>query len=307
MANARILILGRTGQVGWELRRRLFCSGEVVALDQPVIDFTSADSIRNSVRDVKPAVIVNAAAYTAVDKAEQEIELSTAINSTAPGILAEEAKKLGSLLIHYSTDYVFDGTGPEPYLETDRPNPINAYGRTKLAGDEAIQSVGGDHLIFRTTWVYGPRGNNFLLTMLRFAQQRPELRIVNDQIGAPTSSECIAQVTADVLARVCNAQGSRLDGRSGIFNLTTTGSTSWYGFAKTIFESAEESLGIKTPNLVPILTTEFPSPASRPKNSRLSGRLLEQTFGVHMPSWQDALASVLESLKEASTALERIR
>lgn len=307
MANARILILGKSGQVGWELQHRLLCSGEVLALDQPDVDFTSPDSIRNAVRAAKPAIIVNAAAYTAVDKAEVEVELATAINATAPGILAEEAKRLGSLLIHYSTDYVFDGTKLAPYLETDRPNPINVYGKTKLAGDEAIQSVAGDYLIFRTTWVYGARGNNFLLTMLRLAQQRPELRIVDDQIGAPTASECIAQTTANVLAHVWNAQGSSLDGRCGVYNLTTIGQTSWYGFAKELLEQSAEHFGISMPKLVPIPTSEFPSPASRPKNSRLSCSLLEQTFGVRMPTWEHALALVLDSLKEGASTWQKLR
>ena len=306
MANARILVLGKSGQVGWELRHRLLCSGEVVALDYPDVDFTSSDSIRKAVRDTKPAVIVNAAAYTAVDKAETDIELATAINATAPGILAEEAKSLGGLLIHYSTDYVFDGTKDAPYLESDRPNPINAYGRTKLAGDQAIGSVGGDYLILRTTWVYGSRGNNFLLTMLRLAQQRPELRIVNDQIGAPTTSECIAQVTAAVLSRVWSPRGLSLEGRSGVYNLTTTGETSWYGFAKALLERSAELFGIKMPALVPIPTSDFPSPAARPKNSRLSCKRLEDTFGLRMPSWEDALSLVLDSLQEGKTTLEKL-
>ena len=307
MQNARILVLGKTGQVGWELRHRLLCTGEVVALDYPDVDFTSSDSIREVVRETKPAVIVNAAAYTAVDKAENDIELATAINGTAPGILAEEAKSLGSLLVHYSTDYVFDGTKPAPYLESDRPKPINVYGKTKLEGDKAIEAVGGKYLIFRTTWVYGSRGNNFLLTMLRLAQQRAELRIVDDQIGAPTSSECIAQTTSAVLARVWNPQGSSLHGRSGVYNLTTTGETSWYGFAKALFERSAENFDIKIPKLVPILTSEYPSPASRPKNSRLSCKRLEQTFDLSMPHWEDALDLVLDSLKQGATTLERFR
>ena len=307
MPNARILVLGKTGQVGWELRHRLLCAGEVIALDYPDVDFTSSDSIRKAVRETNPGVIVNAAAYTAVDKAESELGLATAINGTAPAILAEEAKLLGSLLIHYSTDYVFDGTKDGPYVESDRPNPINAYGRTKLEGDEAIQSVGGDYLIFRTTWVYGARGNNFLLTMLRLAQQRPVLRIVEDQIGAPTTSECIAQTTAAVLARVWTPQASSLDGRSGIYNLTTTGETSWYGFAKTLFERSAEVLDIKIPKLVPISTSEYPSTASRPMNSRLSCGHLEKTFGLTMPQWEAALALVLDSLKQGAITLERLR
>ena len=192
MQNNRFLIFGRIGQVGWELRHKLACLGQVTAVDYPEIDFSKPDSIRAAVRAAQPAVVINAAAYTAVDKAESDPELAMAINGTGPGVIAEEAKRLGSLLVHYSTDYVFDGTKQGAYVETDAPNPVNVYGRTKLAGDEAIQAVGGDFLILRTSWVYGARGSNFLLTMLRLARERSELRIVDDQIGAPTSSECIA-------------------------------------------------------------------------------------------------------------------
>ena len=179
------MVFGRIGQVGWELRHKLACLGQVAAVEYPEVDFTKADSIRNAVRAAEPSVIVNSAAYTAVDKAESEPELAWAINGTAPGVIAEEAKRLGSILVHYSTDYVFDGSKQGAYVETDAPNPLNVYGKTKLAGDEAIQAVGGDYLILRTSWVYGARGNNFLLTMLRLAKERTELRIVDDQTGGP--------------------------------------------------------------------------------------------------------------------------
>jgi len=212
MKNLKVLVLGRGGQVGWELRHRLACIGEVIGIDFPGVDFSSADSIRETVRAIAPSVMVNAAAYTAVDKAESETDLAMAINGTAPGVLAEEAKRLGCALVHYSTDYVFDGTKHEPYLETDAPNPLNVYGRSKLAGDEAIQAVGGDFVILRTSWVYGARGNNFLLTMLRLAKEKSELRIVDDQIGSPTTSECIAQATADILAQVLAPAGGGLQG-----------------------------------------------------------------------------------------------
>jgi len=295
MSNRKILVLGCGGQVGWELRHRLACMGTVIGMDFPEVDFSNTDSLRETVRAVAPAVIVNAAAYTAVDKAESEIELAMAINGTAPGVLAEEAKRLGSVLVHYSTDYVFDGTKQGLYVESDAPHPMNVYGRSKLAGDEAIQRVGGDYLILRTSWVYGARGNNFLLTMLRLAKEKTELRIVDDQIGSPTTSECIAQATADILAQVLAPAGGGFEGRSGIYNLTCAGETSWFGFAKE-FLSAQ--VGSATPKLIPIPTSEFPRPAKRPANSRLSCRRVEETFGVVMPDWKVALALVLETLNE---------
>jgi len=297
MTNRKMLVFGRIGQVGWELRHKLACLGPVVGVEYPEIDFTKPDSIRNAVRATEPAVIINAAAYTAVDNAETEPEVAMAINGTAPGVLAEEAKRLGSILVHYSTDYVFDGTKQSAYLETDAPNPQNVYGKSKLAGDEAIQAVGGDYLILRTSWVYGARGSNFLLTMLRLANERDELRIVDDQTGAPTTSECIAQATANLLAQLLAPQDGGLQGRSGIYNLTNAGETTWFGFAKTFLT---KQYGTATPNLIPIPTSEFPRPAKRPANSRLSGQRIEETFGVVMPHWEDALSLVLETLAEGA-------
>jgi dTDP-4-dehydrorhamnose reductase len=301
MRNTKILVFGRVGQVGWELRHKLACLGQVTALEYPEVDFSKPDLIRTAVRAADPVVIINAAAYTAVDKAESDPELATAINASAPGVIAEEAKRLGSLLVHYSTDYVFDGSKPGPYVETDAPNPINVYGKTKLAGDQAIQSVGGDYLILRTSWVYGARGNNFLLTMLRLAQERAELRIVDDQIGAPTSSECIAQATANLLAQLLVPAGGGLQGRSGIYNLTNSGETSWCGFARSFLTKSAGTFGFKVPNLIPITTSEFPRPAKRPVNSRLSCQRVEQTFGVIMPHWEHALSLVLDTLTEGSS------
>jgi dTDP-4-dehydrorhamnose reductase len=301
MRNTKILVFGRIGQVGWELRHKLACLGQVTAIEYPEIDFSKPDSISTALRAAKPEVILNAAAYTAVDKAETDPELATAINATALGVIAEEAKRLGSILVHYSTDYVFDGTKQDPYVETDAPNPINVYGKTKLAGDQAIQAVGGDYLILRTSWVYGARGSNFLLTMLRLAQERPELRIVDDQIGAPTSSECIAQATANVLAQLLAPSGRGLDGRSGIYNLTSTGETTWFGFAKALLTKSSGTFGFTVPNLIPIKTSEFPRPAKRPANSRLSCQRLEQTFGVTLPHWEHALSLVLDTLTEGSS------
>jgi len=300
MPNSKILIFGGTGQVGFELQRKLATVGQIVGIGGPRVDFSRADLIRAAVRAAEPAVIVNAAAYTAVDKAEREPELAAAVNGVAPGVLAEEARRLGCLLVHYSTDYVFDGAKQGPYLETDTPNPLNVYGRTKLAGDEAILAVGGDALILRTTWVYGPRGSNFLLTMLRMAKERPELRIVDDQIGAPTSSEAIAQATAEILARILAPAGGGLQGRGGIYNLTCAGETSWFGFAKSFLTTEAQLSGTKLPNLIPIKTSEFPRPAKRPANSRLSCRRLEETFGVRMPTWEAALGRVFDTLREGN-------
>jgi len=227
-----------------------------------------------------------------------------AINGTGPGVIAEEAKRLGSLLVHYSTDYVFDGTKQGAYVETDVPNPVNVYGKTKLTGDEAIQAVGGDFLILRTSWVYGARGSNFLLTMLRLARERSELQIVDDQIGAPTSSECIAQATAGILAQLLAPAGGGLDGRSGIYNLTNTGETSWYGFAKALLSQSAATYGFSVPNLIPIKTSQFPRPATRPANSRLSCQRLAETFGINMPAWEDALSLVLETLAEGASPVK---
>jgi dTDP-4-dehydrorhamnose reductase len=301
MQNSKILVFGRIGQVGWELRHKLACLGQVIAIEYPEVDFSKSDSIRAAVRAAEPAVILNAAAYTAVDKAESDSDLALAINGTAPVVIAEEAKRLGSLLIHYSTDYVFDGSKPVPYIETDAPHPINEYGRTKLAGDQATQSVGGDCLILRTSWVYGTRGSNFLLTMLRLAQERSELQIVDDQIGAPTSSECIAQATANILAQILAPASGGLNGRSGIYNLTSSGETSWFGFAEALLTESSGTFGFTVPNLIPIKTSEFPRPAKRPANSRLSCQRLEETFGVTLPHWKDALTLVLETIAEGSS------
>lgn len=299
----KILLFGRTGQVGWNLCRTLACLGNVTAVDYPDVDFTSAESISSSIRSLTPQIIINAAAYTAVDEAETHSDIAMMVNGIAPGIIAEEAKRLGIIVIHYSTDYVFDGTKTAPYIETDSPNPLSSYGRSKLAGDLAIQAVGGDHLIFRTSWVYGSRGKNFLLKMLRLAQQRPELRIVCDQIGSPTSSEFIAQATASVLTQILSPVSNRgLDGRSGIYNLTNSGETSWFGFTEVLLMIAATHAGLTVPKLVPIPASEYPLPAARPANSRLCTRKIEDTFGVRPPSWQQSLALVMETVLEKGLA-----
>jgi dTDP-4-dehydrorhamnose reductase len=295
MKSPKILIFGRVGQVGWELRHKLACLGQVTSVDFPEIDFSKPDSIRAAVRSAEPLVIVNAAAYTAVDKAEATPEPAWAINAMGPGVIAEEAKRLGSLLVHYSTDYVYDGSKPGPWVETDAPNPLNVYGKTKLAGDEAIEAVGGDYLILRTSWVYGARGGNFLLTMLRLAKERAELRIVDDQTGSPTTSECIAQATAQIVAQVLAPAGGGLAGRSGVYHLTNSGATTWFGFAKAFLSKQAQC-----PKLIPIAASEYPLPARRPVNSVLSCEKLAETFGVRMPAWEQALDLVLETLAETT-------
>jgi dTDP-4-dehydrorhamnose reductase len=292
----RTLVFGRSGQLGWELRHKLSCLGEIKTVGSGEVDFSRPDAIRQAIRDFAPSVIVNAAAYTAVDKAESEPEAAWAINATAPGVLAEESKRLGSLLVHYSTDYVFDGSKDGPYVESDATNPLNEYGKSKLGGEKAIAAVGGDSLIFRTSWVYGGRGTNFLLTMLRLAKEKPELRIVNDQTGAPTSSECIAQTTAHILAQIVAPRSGGLQGRSGLYHLTCAGATTWFGFAVEFLGKSFKESGVPHPKLIPIPTSEFPRPAKRPTNSRLSCARLEEAFAVKMPAWQDSLSLVLETL-----------
>jgi len=293
MNDTKILIFGRAGQVGWELRNKLSRLGQVTSVGTPDVDFAKPESIRAAIRAAEPTVIVNAAAFTAVDKAESTPDLALAINAVAPGAIAEEAKKLGSLLVHYSTDYVYDGSKSDPWVETDAPNPLNVYGKSKLAGDEAIAAAGGDYLILRTSWVYGARGSNFLLTMLRLAKEREELRIVDDQKGSPTSSGSIASATAQVLAQVLAPKGDGLAGRSGVYHLTNSGATTWFGFAKAFL-----SRQAACPRLTPISTSEYPLPARRPMNSVLSCEKLAETFGVRTPSWEQALEQVLETLPE---------
>jgi dTDP-4-dehydrorhamnose reductase len=289
------LIFGRVGQVGWELRHKLACLGQVSNVDFPEIDFSKPDTVRAAIRDASPTVIVNAAAYTAVDKAEATPEPAWAINASGPGVIAEEAKRLGALMVHYSTDYVYDGSKQGPWVETDTPNPLNVYGETKLAGDQAIAAAGGDYLILRTSWVYGARGGNFLLTMLRLAKERPELRIVDDQTGSPTTSECIAQATAQILAQVVSPAGEGLAGRSGVYHLTNSGQTTWFGFAQALL-----SKQANCPKLTPIATSEYPVAAKRPVNSVLSCEKLAESFGVRMPPWELALDLVLETLESAA-------
>jgi len=287
----KILLFGKIGQVGWELRRTLAPMSRLVCVDYPEVDFTQPDSIRTWIRETAPDIVVNAAAYTAVDKAESETALALKINGEAPGVMAEEAKKLGALLVHYSTDYVFDGTKTTPYVETDAPHPLGAYGRTKLAGDQAIQATGCAHLIFRLCWVYGARGNNFLLTMLRLAREREKLRVVRDQTGCPTWSRMIAETTALALQQADTAEKARA--LSGVYHLCSSGQTSWHGFASAIVDlmPAEEK---KCREVEAIASAEYLTPTKRPAYSVMSTVKLENVFALHLPDWHDSLQLVLE-------------
>ncbi|MFA7268877.1 MAG: dTDP-4-dehydrorhamnose reductase [Sterolibacterium sp.] len=280
-----ILLTGSNGQVGWELQRTLAPLGRVMALDRKALDLTDTAAIRNTLRAARPDIIVNAAAYTAVDQAENDVELAMRINAQAPEVLAEEAKQLGALLVHFSTDYVFDGSKTTPYTEEDVPHPINAYGRSKLAGELAIQSVACRFLIFRTSWVYGLRGKNFLLTILSLAEEREELRIVDDQIGAPTWSRMIAEATAQALIHPTAPEG--------LFHLTSGGAVSWHGFTQAILGQTLHRRTRK-PALIAIPSSDYPQLAARPRNSRLACDHLAQTLAIRLPDWRDALDLCVE-------------
>lgn len=285
---SRFLLLGKDGQVGWELQRALAPLGEVIALGREECNLADPGMVQSVVRETSPSVIVNAAAYTAVDKAQSEPDLARAVNSIAPGILAREAALLDTLLVHYSTDYVFDGSKPTPYIEDDETGPLNVYGSTKLAGEDAIRASGCRHLVFRTSWVYAARGGNFARTMLRLATERNELKVVCDQIGAPTSAELIADVTALCLYRL-NQDPRFAEQASGIYHLVAGGETSWHGYASWVIAEAQKhgmSLRAGPDQVHAIPSSEYPTPAARPANSRLDSSKLCRTFGIIMPPWQ---------------------
>lgn len=287
----RILLLGKNGQVGWELRRTLAPLGQVWALDYPEVDFTEAAALRKLVLEHRPQIVVNTAAYTAVDKAESEPDRALLINGRAPAALAEAARQTGALLVHYSTDYVYDGTKGAPYVETDAPNPLSAYGRSKLAGDQAVQQAGCDHLIFRLCWVYGARGQNFMLTMLRLARERETLRVVADQIGSPTWSRMIAEATALALKQWLAADDRAA--LNGIYHLRAGGEASWHAFASRIIElmpAAER----KCRAVEAITTADYPTPARRPAWSVMSCEKLRRVFGLELPHWEESLKLVLD-------------
>ncbi len=289
----RILIVGSSGQLGIELVKALSAESDLMTLSRREADLTNTVALRSAVRDLQPQFIVNAAAYTAVDRAESEPDLAHAVNAVAPRALAEVALELGAWLIHFSTDYVFDGSGTAPWKETDSPHPLSVYGRTKLEGELAVAATGCRHLIFRTSWVYSAHSNNFLRTMLRLAAQRPRLSVVNDQIGAPTSAGELARATQRVLTRI--DQPSAHEPESGVYHMTCAGSTSWFGFAEAIFKRFAGM--VPTPELVPIPSEQYPTPAARPRNSVLDGEKLQRLLGVRLPAWEDALDQVLAELR----------
>ena len=296
----KILLFGKSGQVGWELQRSLAFMGELVALDvndqELCGDFTHPDSIIQTIHSVSPDVIVNAAAYTAVDKAESESELADTINTQAPEILAQESRKLGAWLIHYSTDYVFDGNGVKPWKETDPTIPLNVYGSTKLEGEKAVIDSGCKHLIFRTSWVYSARGENFIKTMIRLAQNRDHLSVIDDQIGAPTGAELLADVTAHSMNIAL-----RQPQVSGLYHLAAKGETSWYGYASFVLDKARQSgikLKVRSESIQPVSTDVFSQTARRPGNSRLNTKKIERTFDLTLPLWQTGVARMLNEILE---------
>ena len=295
----KILLTGVNGQVGHALKTR-FCQHEVISLSREQLDLSKQHDIRRIVREVKPSLIINPAAYTAVDKAESEPELAFAINATAAQILAEEAVRLGAALIHFSTDYVYEGTKKTPYVENDEVNPASVYGKSKLAGEAAIRAVGLPHLILRTSWVYSAYGKNFLKTILRLAAERAALRIVGDQVGAPTSSESIANAVAQLM----DAWQTTQENQTGIVHFTNAGETSWHGFSCEIINQYNvlmktkhwPALKTSIENITAITTADYPTPAARPANSRLNNARLKQVFEVELPTWQHALQQVMQSL-----------
>jgi len=295
----KILLLGKNGHIGWELNRALLPLGEIFALGINELDLAKTKEIRHVVRSINPNIIVNGAAYTAVDKAEEEQELAMVVNGIAPGILAEEAKRCGALLIHYSTDYVFDGTKNEPYKEDDTPNPINFYGKSKLVGEQAIQTVDHPFFIFRTSWVYGIRRENFLLTMIRLAKEEKKIKVVNDQIGSPTWSRFIAEATAQILAKeaasIINNDLKHLRSISGIYNLTSSGYCNRHEYALEIIKFVARTTK-KTVELESISSNEYRSKAKRPINSRLETSLISNTFNLKLPDWKLALNLVFKEL-----------
>lgn len=296
------LLIGANGQVGFELQRSLACLGQVVAMDRTRLDLTDQDAIRQTIAQARPDFIVNAAAYTAVDKAESEPDIAMLVNAVAVGVMAEEAKRLNIPLIHYSTDYVFDGQSDHAWRETDPVAPINVYGETKLAGERAIQQSGCHHLILRTSWVYGARGQNFLLTMRRLGCERDALSVVSDQVGAPTWSRHIADATAHIISQYLGSH-TRLDGywhqHSGIYHLAASGQGSWYDFAHAIFEHLSVQ-GEKVAELSKTTTAAYPTPAQRPLFSCMNTDKLADTFSIRLPDWQDSLQLVLAGLEAKS-------
>lgn len=295
MNRKRIVLTGASGEIGWELQRTLSPLGEVVALDSTRFDLTNTVAIRQLMQGVAPAMIVNAAAYTAVDQAENEPARAHAVNAVAPGILAEEAEKLGALLVHFSTDYVFDGSGTEPWREDDACAPLNVYGESKLAGERAIRASGCDHLIFRTSWVYGMRGSNFLNTMRRLMQEREMLNVVTDQMGAPTWCRDVAEATAQILGQISSPAWTETTLTPwGVYHLCNAGETSWFGFAEAIRAHCGQDASQTLARLQPVSSSDYPAAARRPLNSRLNNDKVARTFGLRLQGWRSALALCMD-------------
>lgn len=290
----KILLLGKNGQVGWELQRSLAPLGDVVALDRQggdglCGDLADLDGLRNTLRQVRPDVLVNAAAYTAVDKAESDVQAAGLINAQAPGLMAQELHALGGWLVHFSTDYVFDGSGSTAWCETDRTAPLNQYGLSKLHGEQAIQASGCRHLIFRTSWVYAARGNNFARTMLRLAAERERLSVIDDQIGAPTGAELLADVSAHAIR-----QAMLQPGLGGLYHLAAAGETSWCGYARHVIDQARRGGAVLAVQAIePIPSSAYPVAATRPKNSRLDTGKLSRSFDLHLPDWKSGVSRML--------------
>ena len=298
----KILLLGKNGQVGWELQRSLASLGEVTALDRHSTDFcgdlNNLAGLQDTVQRLRPDVIVNAAAHTAVDKAESEPELARLINATALGVLAQEAQKLGAWLVHYSTDYVFDGSGSQPWIEDATPAPLSVYGQTKLEGEQLIAQQCQKYLIFRTSWVYAARGGNFAKTMLRLARDRERLTVIDDQWGAPTGAELISDVTAHAVRQVTQSS-SRQYSEAGIYNLAANGEASWNSYAKHVLDEArrlQPSIELLAKEVAPVPTSAFPTQAKRPHNSRLNTDKLQTTFGLFLPPWQQGVNRMLSEI-----------
>jgi dTDP-4-dehydrorhamnose reductase len=288
----RVLLLGAGGQLGMQLARKLNGETELISLTRAELDFFDAAAVRAAIHRVEPEIVINAAAYTAVDRAEQEPELARIVNAVAPGVIAEELQQTNGWLIHYSTDYVFDGSGTQPWREPDATGPLNVYGQTKLDGELAIAATGCRHVVLRTSWVYAAEGRNFLNTMLRLGREREQLKVVDDQIGAPTSAEAITEATCAVLRQLV-AGGEAADA-NGVYHLTCAGETSWCGFAHAIFAAFASKQ--KPPEVIPIPTEAYPTPAIRPRNSRLNCEKFTRQFGFSMPHWEDALAAVASAI-----------
>jgi dTDP-4-dehydrorhamnose reductase len=291
----KILQIGTKGQVGWELLRTCSPLGELIGLDYPTVDLSDSAGLRELIRNTKPDIIINAAAYTNVDKAELEPELARAINAIGPGVLAEEAKKINAVLVHYSTDYVFDGTKGSPYIETDITNPLNIYGQTKLEGEQAIQSVGGAYLILRTSWVYSMRQGGFVSKVLQWARQQEVLRVVDDQISGPTWARMLAEATALVLAKGRDDQAGYISEKAGLYHLAGSGACSRYEWAQAILELDPKKSEQKVRQLLPAKSSQFPTPAERPLVSVLDCRKFAQVFGLQLPRWQKGLQLTMES------------